>query len=181
MRTRWARSGETTQVLTFQANSLSLSMIKRVYIDTSVIGGQFDKEFSADTNPFFEAVINGQFNILISDLLEAELLRAPQHVQEFITTIPIKQIENIRLTKDAAELADQYILAKVVGATSRADCQHIAMATLAKADILVSWNFKHIVNLDKIRGYNAINYLLGHNMLEIRTPKEIISYDNGNE
>jgi predicted nucleic acid-binding protein len=155
-------------------------MTKRVYIDTSVVGGQFDKEFSADTIPFFEAVTNGQFIIIISDLIEAELLRAPQHVRDFLKTLPTRQIENIRLTQDAAELADQYILAKVVGQTSRADCQHIAMATIIKADVLISWNFKHIVNLDKIRGYNGINYQLGHNMIEIRTPKEIINYDKTN-
>lgn len=155
-------------------------MIKRIYIDTSVVGGQFDKEFSADTIPFFEAVKSGQIIIIISDLLEAELLRAPQHVRDFLATLPSQQIQNIRLTQDAAELADQYILAKVVGQTSRADCQHIAMATTVKADVLVSWNFKHIVNLDKIRGYNGINYQLGHNMIEIRTPKEIINYDNTN-
>jgi len=153
-------------------------MIKRVYIDTSVVGGQFDKEFSADTIPLFDAVINGQLIIVISDLLEAELLGAPQHVRDFLTTLPAQQIENIRLTQDAADLADQYILAKIVGKTSRADCQHIVMATLTKVDVLASWNFKHIVNLDKIRGYNGINYQLGHNMIEIRTPKEIISYDN---
>jgi len=153
-------------------------MIKRVYIDTSVVGGQFDKEFSADTSPFFEAVEKEKFIILISDLLEAELLRAPQFVQDFLKGFPKKQVEIVRLTKEAAELADQYILSKVVGPTSRPDCQHIAMATLAKADILVSWNFKHIVNLDKIRGYNGIKYQLGHNMIEIRTPKEIISNDD---
>lgn len=155
-------------------------MIKRVYIDTSVVGGQFDKEFSADTIPFFETVTNGQIIIIVSDLLEAELLRAPQHVRDFLATLPVQNIESIRLTQDAANLADQYIVANVVGQTSRADCQHIAMATLAKADVLVSWNFKHIVNLDKIRGYNGINYQLGHHMLEIRTPKEIINYDNSN-
>ncbi len=155
-------------------------MTKRIYIDTSVVGGQFDKEFSADTIPFFEAVTSGQIIVIVSDLLEAELLRAPQHVRDFLATLPSRQIENIRLTQDAAELADQYILAKVVGQTSRADCQHIAMATTVKADVLVSWNFKHIVNLDKIRGYNGINYQLGHNMIEIRTPKEIINYDNTN-
>lgn len=155
-------------------------MTKRVYIDTSVVGGQFTNTFSADTTPFFEAVIKGQFIIIVSDLLEAELLRAPQHVRDFLVTIPVGQIEHVRLTQDAANLADQYILAKVVGQTSRADCQHIAMATLAKADVLVSWNFKHIVNLDKIRGYNGINYQLGYNMMEIRTPKEIISYDDTN-
>ena len=153
-------------------------MIKRVYIDTSVVGGQFDKEFSADTMPFFEAVVAGKFIVVLSDLLEAELLRAPQQVRDLLTTLPARQVERIRLTQDAADLADQYIAAKVVGPTSRADCQHIAMATLAKADVLVSWNFKHIVNLDRIRGYNGINYRLGHHMLEIRTPKEIISHDN---
>ncbi len=155
-------------------------MTKRIYIDTLVVGGQFDKEFSTDTIPFFEAVTSGQIIVIVSDLLEAELLRAPQHVRDFLATLSSGQIENIRLTQDAAELADQYILAKVVGQTSRADCQHIAMATTVKADVLVSWNFKHIVNLDKIRGYNGINYQLGHHMIEIRTPKEIINYDNTN-
>lgn len=153
-------------------------MRKRVYIDTSVVGGQFDEEFSADTIPFFKEVVKGQFIVIISDLLEAELSRAPKQVRDFLATIPFQQIEKTRLTQEAAELADQYIMVKVVGKTSRADCQHIAMATLVKADVLVSWNFRHIVNLDKIRGYNGVNYLLGHNMIEIRTPKEIINYEN---
>ncbi len=153
-------------------------MVKRVYIDTSVVGGQFDKEFSTDTIPFFNAVLKGKFIVIVSDLLEAELLRAPQQVSALLTTIPTQQIESVRLTQEAASLADKYIEAKVVGQTSRADCQHIAMATIANADVLVSWNFKHIVNLDKIRGYNGINYQLGYNMIEIRTPKEIINYDN---
>lgn len=81
-------------------------MTKRVYIDTSVVGGQFDKEFSADTFPFFEAVIKGLFIIIVSDLLEAELLRAPLHVKDFLATLPAQQIENIRLTAEAGELAD---------------------------------------------------------------------------
>ena len=152
-------------------------MIKRVYIDTSVVGGQFDQEFSADTIPFFAAVTAGKFVVILSDLLEAELLRAPQQVRDFPATLPVQQIEWLKLTQDAADLADHYIAAKVVGPTSRADCQHIAMATLVKADVLVSWNFKHIVNLDRIRGYNGINYQRGHQMIEIRTPKEIISHD----
>jgi predicted nucleic acid-binding protein len=115
---------------------------------------------------------------LISDLLEAELLRAPEHVRRFLEDIPSAVVERLQLTQEATQLADRYINAGVVGKTSRADCQHIAMATLAKADVLVSWNFKHIVNLDRIRGYNGINYQLGYPMLEIRTPKEIISHDN---
>jgi hypothetical protein len=82
----------------------------------------------------------------------------------------------LKVTSEVIELAGKYIEAKVVGKSSVADCQHIALATLNKADVLVSLNFKHIVNLDRIRGYNGINYQYRHNMIEIRTPKEIIQY-----
>ncbi len=75
-------------------------------------------------------------------------------------------------------MAERYIEEKVVGNTSRADCQHIALATIYKADVLVSWNFKHIVNLERIRGYNSINFREGYQMIEIRTPREIFNYEN---
>jgi len=151
---------------------------RRIYIDASVVGGYFDDEFSEDTIPFFERVKNGELSIIVSDLLNVELLRAPEFVKELLLSIPEKQIEKIRLSPEAIELADKYIEGKVVGKTSRADCQHIAIATLCKADVLVSWNYKHIVNLDRIRGYNGINYKYGFNMIEIRTPKEIKKYEN---
>lgn len=103
-------------------------------------------------------------------------MRAPDFVKELLTSLPELQVEKVRLTPEAAELANKYIEAKVVGKTSKADCQHIAIATVCNADVLLSWNFKHIVNLDRIRGYNGINYQNGHKMIEIRTPKEITKY-----
>lgn len=133
-------------------------MKQRVYIDTSVVGGYFDEEFSAATIPFFNRVKNREITIIVSDLLEAELLRAPEFVKKLLEGIFQQQIEKVRLSSEAIELADKYIEAKVVGKTSRADCQHIAIATLCNADVLVSWNFKHIVNLDRIRGYNGVNF-----------------------
>ena len=151
-------------------------MKQRVYIDTSVVGGYFDDSFSKDTIRFFKSVSNGERIIIVSDLLEAELLRAPDFVKSLLDSFPIKSKEKIKLSQEAIDLADKYVEAKVVGKTSRADCQHIAIATLAKADVLVSWNFKHIVNLNRIRGYNGINYQNGYHMLEIRTPKEIEKY-----
>jgi hypothetical protein len=153
-------------------------MKKRVYIDTSVVGGYFDEEFSADTIPFFDTIKSGGIIVIISDLLEAELLRAPKFVGELLKSLPISNVERISLSPEATLLADKYIEAKVVGKTSRADCQHIAIATICHADVLVSWNFKHIVNLDRIRGYNGINFQTGYHMIEIRTPKEIFSYGN---
>ena len=120
--------------------------------------------------------MNGEITIIVSDLLEAELLRAPEFVEELLDNLPETSKETIKLSEEAIMLADKYIEAKVVGRTSRADCQHIAIATLCHADVLVSWNFKHIVNLDRIRGYNGINFQNGYQMIEIRTPKEIFSY-----
>lgn len=155
-------------------------MKQRVYIDTSVIGGYFDDEFSKETIPFFERVLNEQIIILVSDLLIAELTRAPEFVKNLLNSLPESSIEIVKLTPDAIDLADKYIEAKVVGKTSRADCQHIAIATLCKSDVLASWNFKHIVNLERIRGYNGINYQNGHRMIEIRTPRELINYENNN-
>jgi len=152
------------------------TMKQRIYIDTSVVGGYFDDEFSANTIPFFERVQNGELILLVSDIVEVELLRAPAFVRELLASIPSEYIEHLRLTSEAIELADRYIEAKVVGKTSRADCQHIAMATISNADVLVSWNFKHIVNLDRIKGYNGVNQRFGYNMIEIRTPKEIEHY-----
>ena len=153
-------------------------MKQRIYIDTSVVGGYFDIEFLADTISFFERVKNKELIVVVSDLLEAELLRAPDFVKELVPSLPQTQIERIKLSPEAIELADKYIDAKVIGKTSRADCQHIAIATLCNADVLVSWNFKHIVNLDRIRGYNGINFQNGYKMIEIRTPKEITKYGN---
>ncbi len=153
-------------------------MIKRVYIDTSVFGGYFDNEFYKDTKPFFEKIFKRRVKILVSEILEVELLRGPDYIKEFYKSLPSDIIEYLQLTDEAKLLAEKYISEKVVGKTSVADCQHIALATINKADVLVSWNFKHIVNLEKIRGYNAINFREGYQMTEVRTPKEIFEYGN---
>jgi predicted nucleic acid-binding protein len=153
-------------------------MIKRIYIDTSVFGGYFDAEFEVSTKLFFEEVQNQKIKIVISEILELELYKAPQHVIDFYETIPEEIQEKVELTNEAKELADKYILEKVVGKTSKTDCQHIAIATVSRADVLVSWNFKHIVNLEKIRGYNSINFREGYPMIEIRTPKEIFGHES---
>jgi predicted nucleic acid-binding protein len=156
-------------------------VIKRIYIDTSVFGGYFDKEFDEETKPFFERILEKRIKIIVSEILELELYRAPDFIQDFFESLPSDLIERVELTDESRELAEKYILEKVVGKTSRADCQHIALATINKADVLASWNFKHIVNLERIRGYNSVNFREGYQMIEIRTPKEIFDYENHNK
>ena len=153
-------------------------MIQRVYIDTSVVGGIYDIEFDVFTKMFFDKALRGEITLIVSDLLEEELINAPTDIKTFFKTLPTEQLEYVKLTKDSIELAEIYITEKVVGETSRADCRHIALATINNADVLVSWNFKHIVNLKRIRGYNSINLREGLHTLEIRSPKELMEYEN---
>jgi hypothetical protein len=87
---------------------------------------------------------------------------APLRVRELLQAYDKDCFENVLLTKEARELADCYIAEKVVGKTSLEDCWHIAIATLNKVDVLASWNFKHIVNLEKIKGYNSVNLKMGY-------------------
>lgn len=77
-------------------------------------------------------------------------------------------------------MATQYIAEGVVGQTSLADCLHIALATINRADYLISWNFKHIVNVQRIRGYNSINIKNGYKELEIRSPRDFVIYEDNN-
>lgn len=149
----------------------------RIYIDTSVVGGFYDKEFEEPTRELFKKVEVGDITLVVSELLRAEMERSPRNVRTHLERYRREQIQYVELTKEARELADHYIAGKVVGKTSIADCQHIAIATLNRVNVLVSWNFKHIVNLERIRGYNSVNLRFGYPILEIRTPKEVLSYE----
>lgn len=153
-------------------------MKQRFYFDTSIFGGVFDKEFDELTLQLFERVKLGQIICVYSDLTETELLNAPERIRDYFKKLPKENLERIIVTDEILRLASKYIEEKVVGQTSFDDCVHIAAATINKADILVSWNFKHIVNLYRIRGYNSVNIRSNYQSLEIRSPKEIIEYED---
>lgn len=153
-------------------------MRQRIYIDTSIVGGFFDEEFEEATKMLFNRLENEEIVFVISDLLELELIEAPTRVRELLNNYSSKMFERVLLSEEAIKLADSYISANVVGKTSLEDCRHIALATIIRVDILSSWNFKHIVNLDRIKGYNSVNLRLGYPILEIRSPKDLIKYEN---
>jgi hypothetical protein len=129
----------------------SLLMIQRVYIDTSVLGGIFDEEFQIFTNLFFSQVFKKEIRLITSDLLEAELVNAPDRVSEFYRSLPKEQCEFVVATTDSDTLAEQYIAEKVVGMTASRTASTLRWQTLSKADVLARWNFQHIVNLKRIR------------------------------
>ena len=151
-------------------------MRQKIYIDTSVVGGFFDEEFKDATQRLFGRLEKDEVRFIISDLLELELIQAPRHVSDLLLMYPADRFERIELTQEIMDLADKYISEKVVGRTSLEDCRHIALATINRVDVLASWNFKHIVNLERIKGYNSVNLRLGYPTIEIRTPQELVSY-----
>lgn len=149
---------------------------QRLYLDTSVFGGYYDEEFQEFTKPLFVRINNGEFKVLLSAVLQKELEPAPEKIIKLIKELKEEHTEFLEEDDDAVELATEYIAEKVVGQTSFADCLHIALATINKADLLVSWNFKHIVNMDRIRGYNSVNIKNGYKQLEIRSPRDLMNY-----
>ena len=151
-------------------------MKQRLYIDTSVFGGFYDDEFAEFTKPLFERLQKGEFTLLFSKVTQEELALAPDNVKKLVENIKIENTEFIEANEETVELATQYILEKVVGQTSLPDCLHIALATINRADFLISWNFKHIVNVQRIRGYNAINIKNGYKQIEIRSPRDFMTY-----
>ncbi len=155
-------------------------MKQRIYIDTSVFGGYYDEEFEEFTKQLFDRIMKGEFILLYSTVTQEELGAAPKDVKELVNHLKKDFTEFVEITNEVIELALQYISEKVVGKTSYADCLHIALATIQKADFLISWNFKHIVNIQRIMGYNSINIKNGYKQLEIRSPRDLMIYENDN-
>lgn len=157
-------------------------MTPRVYLDTSVLGGAFDEEFQQDTLKLLACIRGGRIKAVVSEQTEIELEAAPAKVQDLLNEL-LSDLgaETLRLTPEARNLAAAYVTAGVVTPKQMADALHIALATLAKVDVLVSWNFKHIVNLTCIRGFSGVNLIRGYGTLEIRSPKEVTGDGDENE
>jgi len=144
-----------------------------VYVDTSVFGGIGDEEFKEASIRFFDLVRRGKYTVLISSITLEELSGAPSEIQTFVEQLPVGSVVEVSLSKDMEDLARAYLDSGVVGKRSRVDALHVAAATIAKADLILSWNFRDIVNYDRIRGFNGVNVLKGYNQIEIRSPLEV--------
>ena len=157
-------------------------MIKpRIYLDTSVIGGYYDEEFDKATQQLFVRIVNQEFEVYLSEVSELELVLAPARVQEVRGLIPDVSYKHLLLDDDSIELAETYIREKVLGKASLYDAYHIALASANRLDCLISWNFKHIVNYDKIKLFNSINIRFGYPLIDIRTPLAFLKDGTSND
>lgn len=148
--------------------------IPRVYADTSVFGGVFDEEFRAASTTFFDQVRRGRFALVTSALVRREVLAAPQNVQElFIELLAVAEL--VEIPVEAERLQQAYVSAGIVAERWVADALHVALATVAGCTMIVSWNFRHIVNFRRIPLYNAVNTLHGYGNIAIFSPPEVIA------
>ncbi len=148
-----------------------------VYVDASVIGGCEDDEFKADSLALWRRFVDGRYMLVLSEHTIRELLGAPPAVRNHVVEIPRENQVILPDQPEAAALAEAYVKRGVLGPGSYSDALHIALATIHRVDVLVSWNFRHIVNFGRIRLFNAVNLEEGLGSIEIRTPKEVLDYE----
>ncbi|MCI0422407.1 MAG: hypothetical protein L0312_24825 [Acidobacteria bacterium] len=149
----------------------------RIYVDTSVLGGCFDDEFAEWSNRLVEDFRRGRFVPLLSAVTAAEVEQAPFAVRQIHDRLIAIGSQLLTVSQEALELLDNYQKRKILSRRFRNDMLHIAVATVAEADILVSWNFRHIVRFDKIRLFNSVNIELGYRELAIYSPREVASHE----
>jgi hypothetical protein len=147
----------------------------QIYVGTSVFGGVYDDEFAVQSQKFFKEVQSGRFMVLISQVTLDELSDAPKRVQEVLESIDPKMVREVPVDEVAFSLAQAYIKHEAVTEKWLDDALHVAVATLAGAELILSWNFKHIVNFDRIRKFNGVNLLLGYRQVDIRSPLDVVN------
>ena len=146
----------------------------RIYVDTSVLGGCFDSEFDQWSNRLVEAFRRGEYIPVLSSVIAGEVEQAPDAVKKVHAELIAGGAELLMVSAETLELLDKYKARKILASKFQNDMLHIALATIADADVLVSWNFRHIVRLDKIRLFNAINIECGYKALTIYSPREVV-------
>jgi hypothetical protein len=122
----------------------------------------------------------GNFIPVLSDLTFQEISRAPEPVKQTLAELLTYGPEILPITDDALSLADLYLKRAILTPKYRDDGIHIALASLANVDVVVSWNFKHIVHYDKIRLFNAVNIEQGIKTIAIYSPREVTNYEELN-
>ena len=150
----------------------------KVYLDTSVISHLLQEdvpEKMADTRQLWEMFKDGKYDVCLSAVTLREISDCPEPKRTELRNY-LKQIQyNVfDITKEALEVARQIITAQILTEKSFDDCQHIGVAVVNDCDCIISWNFKHIVNIKTIRGVRSITNLQGYKPIEIWSPSVLL-------
>jgi len=147
-------------------------------LDTSVISHLMQEdvpEKMADTRRLWEMFKDGKYDVYLSTvtLREIEKCSEPKKTQ-FIDWLNEIQFTTLDITEDVTIVANKIIEMGILTRKSFDDCQHIGAAIVNECDCIISWNFKHIVNIKTIRGIRAITNLKGHKPIEILNPSVLL-------
>jgi hypothetical protein len=137
-----------------------------------VYGGAFDDEFAKFSEALFKRIESGVYVLAVSPPLVAEMSPAPLQVRSLFEKYS-ERATFIDVDDNADELQSAYLKEGIVTPKYQIDALHVALATVGSCRAIVSWNFKHIVQMDRIRLYNAVNQLCGYNEISIHIPPEI--------
>lgn len=149
---------------------------QRIYVDTSVLGGCFDREFSPWSNALMQDFRSGTLHPVLSEVTSAEVAAAPEPVRALHAELLGLPADVLAVTRETLALLAAYEAKGILGQRFRNDMLHIALATIADVDVLVSWNFRHIVRLDRIRLFSAVSLELGYRPLAIYSPREVATH-----
>ena len=153
-----------------------------IYIETSVWSFAFAEDvpdYKADTLAFFELCKKRAFEPYISRAVLDEIQHADAPLRERLEEL-IRDVKPVLLSTlpEADSLSEAFLREKVVPAGKPEDARHVAIAMVHGLDVLVSWNFRHIVNIRREERFNAVAVLEGyHHRLRIVSPKELIYND----
>lgn len=151
---------------------------QRVYVDTSVIGGSFEREFATWSNGLMQDFALGIFTPVTSEIVASEIAEAPPFIQDKFVQLLSYHPEVLPISNASLALSHLYQERQILTPKYFNDGVHIALATVAEVDVLVSWNFRHIVNFNKIRLFNAVNIEQGYKPVQIFSPREVTTYGN---
>ena len=146
----------------------------RIYADTSVFGGIYDQEFSDASKAFFGLVRDRKFHLVVSTVVVDELVNAPNDVRLFFNAM-LAHTDVLEPSNEAASLQQAYLDANILTPIHSQDAFHVASATVSGCAMIVSWNFKHIVNYRRVPLYNAVNIGAGYTAISICSPLEVIN------
>ena len=156
-----------------------------LYLETSVFGFYYDDEAQNilrknAVRQLFTQINSGKFIPIVSPLTVKELSKSPSpHRETLLSLLEKLQVKEIQIDeKELETLAEKYIAEGIIPEDFADDARHIAFATISKVDILLSYNLKHIANEWKIRKINSVNLREGYNLLTVRSPEEVIEYED---
>ncbi len=148
--------------------------VPTLYLDTSVIGGGFDDSWKEATRELFRQGGLGLYSLAASVVTVRELQGAPLEVRQFFAMNFLHPEQIHELTAEAETLAQAYVAASVVTKKFVDDARRVAIATVHGISVIVSWNFRHLANLHREAGFNAVNRLQNYSQVRILSPLELI-------